>query len=132
MSSPSNLFPLICSQRLVYLHQFRHVSRFGVQPAPEAVSLHHGLVVVLVSLTQLRWHGGFIVEACEAGIRVEGAGIENRLGGLLDHGLLLASWSGPEEVVIDYALYNYYCYKWSGIGGMIPSIPPYLYSAGNS
>ena len=95
---PTNL----SCQLLIHLHQLRHALALSHVLDGETVSLHHGPVILLVSFAQLRGHGGFIVEISKAGIRVEGAGIEDGLGGLLDLGLLRISGRGPWEVVVNY------------------------------
>ena len=51
---------------------------------------------------QLRRHGKRVIEICEAAVRVEGSGVEDALGGLLDLGLLVRGGGGPGEVVVDY------------------------------
>lgn len=68
---------LIFSRGLVELHQLCYALALGHVPHGEAVSLHHGLVVLLVGLSQLRGHGGFIIEVGKAGVSVEGASIQD-------------------------------------------------------
>ena len=50
---------------------------------------------------QLRGHSDFIVEVGKGAIRVEGTGVQDGLGGLLDLGFLGISGGRPGEVVID-------------------------------
>ena len=71
---------------LIHPHQLRHAPALGHVLDGEAVSLHDGLIVLLVGLAQLRGHGGLVVEVGKAGVRVEGAGVQDGLGGLLDFG----------------------------------------------
>lgn len=86
---------------MVHLHQLSDAGGFGVELAPEAICLHDGFIVGLVRFTQFRRHGHFVVEIGKAAIGVQGAGIENRLSGLLNLGLLLLGGCWPREVVID-------------------------------
>lgn len=53
---------------------------------------------------QFRRHGQLVVEVGEAGVRVEGAGVEDGLRGLLDPGTLRVGGRRPREVVVDDVL----------------------------
>ena len=90
-----------CGQFLIAAHELGHAAAFSGGPDRHAVGFHHGAVVLLVGLAQLRRHGQLIVEVGQAGIRVEGAGIQDGLGRLLDLRLLLGRGIGPGEVVVD-------------------------------
>ena len=92
---------LLLRQPLIHPHQLRHAGAFAVQLSPKAVCLHHGLVVLLVGLAQLRGHGRLVIQIGKTAIRVELPGIQNRLCGLLDPGLLLVRGRGPGEVVVN-------------------------------
>ena len=96
-----SILPLLLSQPLVHLHQRGNAGAFGHIPDREAVCLHHGPVILLVGGTQFRRHSQLIIQVGKAGIRVEGAGIQNGLGGLLDLGPLRVSRCGSGEVVVD-------------------------------
>ena len=50
---------------------------------------------------QFGTHCSFIVEVGKAGVRVEGAGVQNGLGGLLDFGPLLVGGGGPGKVIVN-------------------------------
>lgn len=69
---------------MIHLHQFRDAGGLGGGLDVEAVGLHDGAVVLLVRLTKLRGHSYLIVEVGKAAIRVQGAGIQNGLCGLLN------------------------------------------------
>ena len=86
---------------LVDLHQFGHAGTLGGGFYIEAIRLHHSAVVILVGLAKLRRHGQLVVQVGQAAVRVEGAGVENGPGGLLDFGLLGVGGVGPGEVVVD-------------------------------
>ena len=96
-----SMLPLLLSQLLVHLHQRGYAGAFGHIPDGEAVCLHHSPVILLVGGAQFRRHGQLIIEIGQAGIRIEGAGIQYRLGGLLDLGPLRVSRCGSGEVVVD-------------------------------
>lgn len=88
-------------QRLIPPHQLGHAGAFGGALHRHAVSVHDGAVVLLVSAAQLGRHGHFVVQVGKAGVRVEGASVQNSLRGLLNLGLLRVGGRGPGEVVVD-------------------------------
>lgn len=88
-------------QHLIHLHQLRYASTFAVIASPKAVCLHDGPIILLVGLAQLRGHSNLVIEISKAAIGIEGAGIQNGLGGLLDFCLLCACRCRPGEVVTD-------------------------------
>ena len=90
----------IC-EGLIAFHQLRHTGGFRGGLHVEAVGLHDGLVVLLVGLAELRGHGGFIVEVRQTAIRVQGPGVQNGLGALLNLRPLDLRGIGPWEVVVD-------------------------------
>ena len=88
-------------QLLIHPHQLRHTAHLGGGGHIKPIRLHDGSVVLLVGLAQLGGHGNFVVEVGQGAIRVEGAGIQDGLGGLLDFGFLSFGGDGPGEVVVD-------------------------------
>ena len=46
--------------------------------------MHDGPVILLVGLAQFRGHGDFIVEVSKGAVQVEGADVQDGLGGLFD------------------------------------------------
>ncbi len=56
---------------------------------------------MLVRPAQLHGHGDFIIEVSQRAVRVERAGIQNSLGGLIYGGLLSAGERGSGEGVVD-------------------------------
>ena len=89
-------------QLLIHPHQFRHTARLGGSGHIEPIRLHDGPVVLLVGLAQFRGHGDFVVEVGKGTIRVEGAGVQDSLGGLLDFGFLSVGGGGLGKVIVDY------------------------------
>ena len=70
----------------------------------EAVGVHDGLVVGLVSLAEFNGHGELVVEVGKGAVGIQGAGVEDGLGGLFDLRFLGLGGSGPGEVVVDDVL----------------------------
>ena len=54
-----------------------------------------------MGLAELRGHGGFVIEVSKAAIRVQGAGVQNGLGGLFDLRPLALCGLRPGKVVVD-------------------------------
>lgn len=86
---------------MIKLHQIGDAGGFGVEGPGFAVGFPDGFVVRLVGFAQVRGHGELVVEVGEGGIGVALAGVEDRLGGLLDLLFLGWCWIGPGEVVVD-------------------------------
>ena len=63
--------------------------------------MHYGAVVLLVGAAEFGGHGGFVVEVGEAAIRVEGTGVQDGLGRLLDLRPLCLRGIRPGEIVVD-------------------------------
>lgn len=46
-------------------------------------------------------HGGLVVEVGQGAVGIEGPGVQNGLGGLLNFGLLCIGGGGPREIVVN-------------------------------
>ena len=57
-----------------------------------------------MGLAQLRGHSSLVIKVSKAAVRVEGASIQNGLGGLLDFCFLGVGGRGLGEVVVNYIL----------------------------
>ena len=79
---------MILRQLLIHSHQLRHATCLGSSRHVKPIRLHNGPVVLLVGLPQLRRHGDLVVEVGKGAVRVEGAGVQDGLGGLLNFGFL--------------------------------------------
>ena len=86
-------------QPLIHPHQLRHAARLGGGGHIEPIRLHDGPGVLLVGLPQLWRHGDLVVEVGKGAIWVEGTGVQDSLGGLLDFGLLGVGGGGPGEQI---------------------------------
>ena len=86
-------------QFLIHPHQLRHAACLGGGGYIEPIRLHDGPVVLLVGLPQLWGHGDLVVEVGKGTVRVEGTGVQDGLGGLLDFGFLGIGGRGPGEIV---------------------------------
>ena len=95
------LSALSIRQLLIHPHQLRHAACLSGSRHVEPIRLHDGPVVLLVGLAQLGGHGDLVVEVGKGAVRVEGAGVQDGLGGLLDFGFLGVGGGGPGEVVVD-------------------------------
>lgn len=91
-------------QHLVHPHELGDAGGLRGGLDVEAVGPHDGLVVLLVGPPQLRRHGHLVVEVGQAGLRVQGPGVQDGLGGLLNFGLLLLRRRGLGEVIVDNIL----------------------------
>lgn len=100
----SLICPLLISffcQFLIHSHQLGHTGGLSGSLDVEAVGAHDRLVVLLVGLAQFGGHGGFIVEVSQAGVGIQGPGIQNGLGSLLNFDFLLLGRGWPREVIVD-------------------------------
>lgn len=88
-------------QRLIHPHELRHAFALGHVLDGEPIRLHDGPVVLLVGLPQLRRHGGLVVEVGQGAVGIEGPGVQDGLGGLLDFGLLCIGGGGTREVIVN-------------------------------
>lgn len=82
------LSALSIRQLLIHPHQLRHAARLGGGRHVKPIRLHDGPVVLLMGLPQLRGHGDLVVEVGKGAVRVEGPGVQDGLGGLLNFGFL--------------------------------------------
>ena len=92
------------SQFLIQPHQQGDAGGFGLPGGValfDAIGRHDRLVVFLMCLAQFRRHGALVVKIGEGSVRVEGAGVEDGLRGLLDLRPLRVGGRGPGEVVVD-------------------------------
>ena len=94
------LLALFCRQPLIHLHQLRHALAFGVELAPETVSLHDGTVVCLMSLAEFGRHREFIVEVGKGAIRIERTSVKDSLCGFLYLCFLFGGGIAPRKIII--------------------------------
>lgn len=87
-------------QFLIPAHELGDAAGLGGVAHRHAVGLHYGAVVHLVGLAQFGRHGHLVVQVGEGAVRVQRAGIQNRLRRLFNLRPLHVGGVGPRKVVI--------------------------------
>ena len=85
--------PLLCItcflvNCLIPPHQICHAACLSSRCHIEPIRLYNGSIVLLVGLAQFQGHGDLVVEVSKGAIQVEGVGVQDGLGGLLNFGFL--------------------------------------------